>query len=362
MRWAKILAMQVAIGALLLEALLRAFNPLPSVVRGDQISLPVGLQYRRQNAPDPRLDPITIYTRNSLGFRGPEPPADLRSRVSIIAVGGSTTEDGMLTDGKSWPEVMGTMLAASHPDTWVNNAGFRGHSTTGHLVLLRSVLVTLKPSIMLVLAGVNDIGLANNAGSNEFDRHGDNRLLNGVARHSEVASTFLNLVRVWRASRMVFAGSELVNFSALAQTDLTDQQIAARIAPYTTNLADYDARLIALAAEARHAGIVPIFLTQPALVGEAIDPATGLDLRRLVMTDDDGLNGLAEWRLLETYNDVMRRNAAAHGVALIDLARQLPKDSRNYCDFIHFSNDGARAVATIVAAGLEPYLTRHAGS
>ena len=360
MRVVKIVAVQAVIATLLLEGLLRAFNPLPSVLHGDRISLPLGVRFRRHNPPDPRLDPITIETRNSLGFRGPEPPADFRSRLSIIAVGGSTTEDAALTDGKSWPEVLGTILSSDHPETWVNNAGFNGHSTTGHLVLLRSVLVTLKPS-MLLLAGVNDIGLASDPTTNEFDMPGEGRPWQRLARHSEAASTFLNLFRVWRASQMAFPRIDLLDFSSLAQRDLTDEEIAARTAPLTTHLGDYDARLTALATEARRAGIAPVFLTQPTLVGDAIDPATGLDLRRLVQEDDGNLNGLALWRLLETYNDVMRRNAAAQGVPLIDLARQLPKDSRLYCDFIHFSNAGARAVAAIVAAGLEPYLVRPGG-
>jgi hypothetical protein len=99
-----------------------------------------------------------------------------------------------------------------------------------------------------------------------------------------------------------------------------------------------------------------VLLTQPLAVGDAIDPATGVDLR--VVADGGDLNGLATWRLMEAYNDVMRDVATANHVALIDLARRLPKDSRYFCDFAHFSNAGARAVGEIVAAGLEPYLVR----
>ncbi|MBY0492603.1 MAG: SGNH/GDSL hydrolase family protein [Cyanobacteria bacterium] len=355
MRRAKILAVQLIIRVLLLEALLRVYHPLPFVLHGNAIDLRVGLQYRRKNPPDPRVDPITVATRNSLGFRGAEPPADIGRRLTIAAVGGSTTENSILSDRRTWPELLGVRLAATHPDTWVYNAGFNGHSTAGHLVLLRAVLVKIKPSMMLVLAGVNDIGMPDD-GAAEFDPDNTNRPWSDMARHSQIMNSLLNLYRAWRASRLAIAGDDLVDFARLPQRDMTDAEISAAIAPFTAQVAGYDRRLTALATEARRAGIAPVFITQPLLAGDAVDPATGLDLRRLV--EHGELNGLAQWRLLEIYNDVMRANAAAHAVPLIDLARQLPKDTRYYCDFMHFSNAGAAAVADIVAAGLQPYLVR----
>jgi hypothetical protein len=39
-------------------------------------------------------------------------------------------------------------------------------------------------------------------------------------------------------------------------------------------------------------------------------------------------------------------------VQVIDLAHQLPKDSRYFYDFLHFTNDGALRVGDIVFDGL----------
>ena len=64
------------------------------------------------------------------------------------------------------------------------------------------------------------------------------------------------------------------------------------------------------------------------------------------------LNGLAETRLLGHYNDVARAVASSHDVQLIDLARLMPKDSRYFIDFIHFSNEGAAMVGRLVAGQL----------
>ena len=67
-------------------------------------------------------------------------------------------------------------------------------------------------------------------------------------------------------------------------------------------------------------------------------------------------NGHLEWRLLEMVNDETRRVAAEQGILLIDLARELPKDSKYFYDYLHFTNDGATRVGEIAAAQLGPHL------
>jgi hypothetical protein len=58
----------------------------------------------------------------------------------------------------------------------------------------------------------------------------------------------------------------------------------------------------------------------------------------------------------ELYNDATRATARAHGVVIVDAARELPKDSRLFYDFMHFTNEGAAQLGDLVAAGMEPRL------
>jgi len=110
----------------------------------------------------------------------------------------------------------------------------------------------------------------------------------------------------------------------------------------------------ALVALARGAGIEPVWLTQPALYGDARDVTTGVDLAR-VKVNGRG-NGLLEWQLLELHNDVVRALARADNVQVIDLARELPKDSReNRAEYLEIFLAAAR-VGAIVASHLAPYL------
>src|SRR5689334_23246742 len=127
----------------LLEICLRIYNPLPFRVRGDRIILPYRQSYTFHTTGTTKLDPVIHHTKNSLGFRGPEPPRDRKTRLTVLTIGGSTTECLFLSDGKTWTDQFARRLAALRSDSWVNNAGLDGQSTFGHLILVRDVVSTL---------------------------------------------------------------------------------------------------------------------------------------------------------------------------------------------------------------------------
>jgi lysophospholipase L1-like esterase len=335
----------VVLTLLLFEAVLRIHNPAAPRVRGDRILLPASARYAITNPVDPRLDRRVVQQRNALGFRGPDVPPDFASRLSIVAVGGSTTECLRMPDEKTWPAVMADDLAKVRRDVWVNNAGLAGHSTIGHLALLEEYVIPLHPRVVLFLTGINDVGLDRRAEAAPFSGW-----WNRVARYSEVANLALTIDRVRRARDLRF-DDDLFNPRAAARLDMSDADITRLVDAHAPFIDGYRERLTALVDRSRAAGIEPILLTQPLLGGDAIDPATGVDLATVV-EDGGDRNGKASWRVLEAYNDVARGLAAARGVMLIDLARLLPKDSRLFVDFMHFSNDGAAAVGHLVGGAL----------
>src|SRR5262245_9890356 len=113
MRLLKILAVQALIAVALLEVGLRLYNPLPFRVRGERIVLPVHRKYRFSHEQATKLEPITSHTKNALGFRGPDPPRDFARRLTVVTIGGSTTECLFLSDGKTWTDVLSRRLSAT---------------------------------------------------------------------------------------------------------------------------------------------------------------------------------------------------------------------------------------------------------
>jgi len=96
-------------------------------------------------------------------------------------------------------------------------------------------------------------------------------------------------------------------------------------------------------------GIKPVFITQPALYGDVVDSTTKIFMGNRIL---DGFDCATDWKVLELYNDEVR-NLKTSGVAVIDLAAAMPKDSKYYYDFIHYTNAGAEKVASILADSLQ---------
>jgi len=351
-----------ALGALVLtvalgEVALRIHNPIHLPQRANEIVLPAGKTFVQRHPANAKIDPECVNSYNSIGLRGPEPPADFADALTVVTVGGSTTACLSQTDRRTWPALMAAELAETLPGLWVNNAGFDGHSTFGHLQLLRQVLADLEPDVIVYMAAVNDVGRAD---LNEYDAAlslESMSLRDRIVASSELLCTLQVVYRRLRAVELGVCTMPDMDFAALpvAETDPTEAE-ATLTEHRDTHAPGYRERLTALVHETRAASIVPILMTQPALYGSGEDPTLGIPLDHLVVVDP--IDARTQWRILETYNDITREVAAAEGVHLIDLARELPKDSRYYFDWIHYSNEGSEAVAGIVAEWLREPLGR----
>jgi lysophospholipase L1-like esterase len=347
------------------ELILRIYNPLGFRIKGDKIILPINKKEIIHHEHGlGKLDKVVVHQRNSLGFRGPEPPADFARDLTIVTVGGSTTECFDLAEDRTWPHDLGVNLKRRFKDLWLNNAGLSGNSTFGHYILMKDYLVKLRPKVVIFLVGINDLGIR---GERDFDQriHDVNfrsleRFLASAAVHSELATAALNLYRYY------FPKSVMINNQNDPQeTDLTklrhfEVSAAARTAILKEHrdhyLRPYKSRLEKLLAICREHQIAPVLVTQPVLYGEGVDAATGVDLGHRFVAQD--MDGATAWQVLELYNGVTREVGREQGVLVIDLAREMPKNSAYYYDLMHFTNAGAAKVADLIEAQLTPFLAR----
>ena len=147
------------------------------------------------------------------------------------------------------------------------------------------------------------------------------------------------------------------DFKKLPHFEVSDAARAALIKDHQDHyVRPYKTRLEKLITICREHNILPVLLTQPVLYGEGVDQASGVDLdHRFVAKDMDGATA---WQVLELYNDMTREVGRERGVLVIDLARQMPKNSTYYFDLMHYTNAGAAQVADIIATQLTPFLAR----
>lgn len=345
------------------EITLRYYNPFGFRIKGDNIVLPVNKTEILHHGKCTKIDALVVHHNNSLGFKGPEPPKDFADWLTVVAVGGSTTECLEIAADKTWPYQLGIKLQHGFNKLWLNNAGFCGHSTYGHYILMHNFMAKLQPKVAVFLIGINEVGVSN---PREFDTRLStkisfrslDKLLASLAYRSEVASVTLNLYRYFFPKSVQAIGQRdmgELDLTSLPTLELSAAEKAEILKTHAEKYVPaYEVRLRRLLQVTRENGILPVLLTQPVVYGPVVDQATGIDLGKIVVAN--GMNGEVGWQVLELYNDVTRRVGAEAGILVIDEARQMPKDSRYYYDLMHFSDAGAEKFAEIAARGLSPYL------
>ena len=146
----------IVLALMVLEGLIRIFEPIEFRVRGNKLQLPVNRKWVVRTHGVPGLDAVIDHRTNWLGFRGENPPKNFADYLTIFAVGGSTTHCRNISEGKTWAALLGEKLKKSFPNLWINNAGIDGQTTFGHLILMEDIIVKLRPKVVLFLVGAND--------------------------------------------------------------------------------------------------------------------------------------------------------------------------------------------------------------
>ncbi|MBF0318664.1 MAG: SGNH/GDSL hydrolase family protein [Nitrospirae bacterium] len=345
------------VAAVIFEVFLRLYNPIHFTVRGDNITLPANESFKIENPNIHNLDKLITVRRNSIGFRGAEPPANLTGYISIVAVGGSTTECFYISDGKTWTDLLGDKLRNNFNHIWINNAGLAGHSTAGHYILMKNYITRLRPKVALFLVGANDIQKTGASADELKIVSKATSLVNYLATKSETVYLLQNLYRyreagkrhlytepfnVYEEKPLVITAPEMANLKQQAQMG------------HASALKAYGERLNRLLDITINSSIVPVLITQPILYGNAIDNSSGVNLGTIKFGGN--LNGELMWHMIEMYNDVTRKTAVQRNVFIIDLSRELSKDSSYYYDWLHYSNAGAVYIADIIYKDLCPFL------
>ena len=352
------------VALVLLEVGLRIFNPIESRLRGDEIVLPANKKYIFESSNIRGTDQTIVHTKNSIGFRGPElPKRGLEDYLSIITVGGSTTECFYLSDGKDWPSALQELLKSNFNSVWLNNAGLDGHSTFGHTILLRDIIVKLKPKVVIFLIGANDRALEEPPEHTTSHIKGALRfnsiegLVKSATPYSEVASAALNLYRFLRAKYRGLPHRS-VDIRSLPHADSVNSNFSETIEPHINIFVPaFERRLSAMVRLAKSSQINPVLITQPMLYGNGTDPSTGINLGTVEVFPNT--SGHAYWTILELYNQATRKLGKQENVLTIDLAQELEKNSDFFYDPTHFTNEGAAEASEIIYKRLLPYLMRN---
>jgi hypothetical protein len=353
----------ITLSLVFLEVALRIYNPVVETVKGERIVLRPNYDEVRQNNRIPGMQnthipgvaPESHIHQNSLGFRGADPPADFADWLSIITVGGSTTRSATQSDDRTWTALVGDAVADCFNQTWINNAGFDGHTSFAHIDLIRNHINKLQPKVVVLLIGANELFVDGDQVGEQVALKQTNLyagvkgLLIRLANQLEIVDLSLTAYRSFRA----WKGG--LNWANMAEGEAMPSAGEARLAAARDLQPDYAKRLRLMIRLLRDGQTIPVLMTQPTVGGIGRDPTTGKDLSRLWW-------GLFWDQTFEIYNNTMRYVAQTEDVYLIDLAHLMPKDTKYYWDPMHYTDAGAERFAQLVTMRLLPFLGRNFAS
>lgn len=337
-----------------LEIILRIYNPFPVRVKGNKIVLPANQTLIFKNDNISKLDKKISVTYNSLGFQGPEKPANYDSCLSIITMGGSTTACWYISSNKTWPTLLSQSLSKSFSNIWLNNAGVEGQSSYGHVYMLKDHVLKHKPKVIIFLTGINDVDRSD---IGTHDSSAAHSLKQFIFQNSEILNICFAYLRNKEAIKHGLL-TRSVDF-AIRKNDtlrLSDDTISKALQAQQVLVAGYEQRMRSLVDTCLHYNIRPVLLTQPLLCGVGIDSASGMDLELVRIVR--GMNGKLWKQKLDLYNDAIKRVAAEKNIPCIDLAAIFPRNSKYYFDFVHHTNEGTGKMAELIAPYIAQYLAR----
>ena len=337
-----------------LEIILRVYNPFPFRLSGDKVILAINRKITITNNEIPVLGNKIIHKKNNIGFRGPDKPSQFDSLLTIMAVGGSTTECFYLQEDSCWTAFLYRKLQQDFSSLWLNNAGFQGHSSFGHYILINEYLKYIRPKIVLLLVGCNEVGRTDLFTGESISRKSWNAdFISILRRKSEVANLISNLMRK-HASDTKGVTDKYLDLRHIEYKVCTPVYCDSVLNAEIPLLNAYKLRLTRILDTLKANNILPVLISQPTLFGNTKDSVTGADLGLCKMNDI--YNGALWWALLSKYNEVTKTIAMERNIYFIDLANQLPKNSLYFYDVVHFTNEGSEKVGGIIYSSLKPCL------
>ena len=280
------------------------------------------------------------WKMNSLGFRGPEPA---KNRHNVLVYGASESFGIYESPEQEYPRQLARLLDDASPGRYnvlnaavpglrIGRMGYLDHilqkSPASHLVVYPTPAAYIgvdKPFCDEPAVWPTDLRPSNAPRSRLLGK------AETVAKQvmPEGLMTALKELGIWRAARHVTVVDRLPDVALQAfETDLR-----------------------CVVERARKAGAQPVLLTHGNYFGGAITPEN----RPMLVAWRRFYPDLSESGFLDMEaraNDVIRRVAQSEGAVLVDIATSVPPGPKQYADFVHFTDEGARRVAQELSSAI----------
>lgn len=294
-----------------------------------------------------------VYSRDRWGLRGDYgAPED----ITILTIGGSTTDQRYISDSGTWQEVMMQEFAKIGQSIGIANAGVDGRTSFAHLHdfnLWFPKIKKLKPKFVILYVGINDMYFTQPHPLFDQPYSKPTTLTARLKRNSIVYSLLQTLVGTYRVETRNI-GHSAIDYPNAIWTDTPKQSIEK--AQIDTRLTLYSEQFGRLLEASTNMGATPIVVTQPRGDSRVIDgqlhgidhsksdDTTNINDHVLGALNKDTANGLDYHQILSHFNDASLAQCEDAGGICIDLANELHFGDNDFYDCIHNTRAGAKKI------------------
>jgi hypothetical protein len=318
-----------------------------------------------------RRDSPVHYTRDKWGLRG---DFGAPKNVEIVAVGGSTTDEGRVSNHEAWPEILEACLKSNGIKMDIANAGVGGQSSLGHALNFKkwfNYIPNFNPKYALIFLGYNDVLRAGMEGQQDpltFTGLSNNSNYHKLKKWVKINSAIYNLIQIIKGNVIAWNADlgpvrEIRSF--ISPIDINSYEVDVRdkiyklrkyvkigstvynetrdisLSKYSENLKSYRKRLKELDEAALEFGTIPIYVTQNDWG---------------YWREEDRIYGnLAGYHLFNNLNNVTRSFCKTKRRFCVDLAGQYYFGPGDIYDHIHTTVQGSKKIGNKICKPLSKW-------
>jgi lysophospholipase L1-like esterase len=289
--------------------------------------------------------PIIKYTRDEYGFRGVYSDP---SKIDILTIGGSTTDQQYICDRETWQDVLQQQFARQGASVVVANAGVNGQTTFGHIKNFEwwfPNIPHLAPSFILFYVGINDFYKDDGLTADVLLSSKSKYIKKSIRENSAI----LHLVRTLYGTYVAMVVNKIshrsIDFNKMIWTRDALQNDYEFMQPRLNAFAN---RLRILADRTLASGAKPIFVTQPSRRYRI--SAAGIEGIQEASSYDDGhqYNGVDYYHMMKRFDSVTKVVAIEKNVYFVDLSSYPYWEDADFYDLSHMTPPGAYKVGTLL--------------
>ena len=273
--------------------------------------------------------------------------------MSIVFLGGSTTECRYVAEDHRFPYLAGVLLE-QQTGIKINsyNAARSGNHSLHSLDILLNKVFPIKPDIVVMLHNINDLVVLLYE-SSYWNPKSSKPIIFDI--NKEIDANFYKIIRDRYIPNLAAAMHNFDNSlrSFMKSGKKSNDEFAKirgkrLIVDKSAMVDQFEMNLQSFIYLCKARNIIPVLMTMPSRFKEKPD-------KIILDTFNNVTLEYSQFReLFDQFNNSILKKAHENNIMVIDLAKEIPQENEFMCDIVHYTDKGARRIAGIISDRLKP--------